>query len=48
MLVTHDAEAALLADRRYTLRDGKLLDAADQLAADEPDARGARARSAGG
>jgi putative ABC transport system ATP-binding protein len=26
VLVTHDAEAALLADRAYTLRDGKLLD----------------------
>jgi putative ABC transport system ATP-binding protein len=27
VLVTHDAEAARLADRRYTLRDGRLLDA---------------------
>jgi putative ABC transport system ATP-binding protein len=26
LLVTHDAEAAQLADRRYTLRDGKLSD----------------------
>ena len=26
MLVTHDPDAAALADRRYTLRDGKLLD----------------------
>jgi putative ABC transport system ATP-binding protein len=25
LLVTHDAEAAAIADRRYTLRDGKLL-----------------------
>ena len=25
LLVTHDAEAAPLADRRYILRDGKLL-----------------------
>jgi putative ABC transport system ATP-binding protein len=28
VLVTHDAEAARLADRGYTLRDGKLLEAA--------------------
>ncbi len=48
VLVTHDAEAALLADRCYTLRDGKLLPTADHLAADEPHARGGRARSAGG
>jgi ABC-type lipoprotein export system ATPase subunit len=48
VLVTHDAEAALLADRCYTLRDGKLLHAADHLAADESNARGERARSAGG
>jgi putative ABC transport system ATP-binding protein len=27
VLVTHDADAARLADRRYTLRDGQLLDA---------------------
>ncbi|HEV2973481.1 MAG TPA: ABC transporter ATP-binding protein [Solirubrobacteraceae bacterium] len=26
LLVTHDAEAASIADRRYTLRDGRLLD----------------------
>jgi putative ABC transport system ATP-binding protein len=26
LLVTHDAEAAAITDRRYTLRDGKLLD----------------------
>jgi putative ABC transport system ATP-binding protein len=26
VLVTHDADAARLADRRYTLRDGRLLD----------------------
>ena len=26
MLVTHDSEAAQLSDRRYTLRDGRLLD----------------------
>jgi putative ABC transport system ATP-binding protein len=29
VLVTHDVEAAQLADRRYTLRDGKLSDAED-------------------
>ncbi len=27
VLVTHDEEAAELADRRYTLRDGRLTDA---------------------
>jgi ABC-type lipoprotein export system ATPase subunit len=27
VLVTHDREAALLADRRYRMRDGRLADA---------------------
>ncbi len=32
LLVTHDAEAACLADRRYTLRDGRLRDALEPSA----------------
>jgi len=35
VLVTHDSEAAQLADRRYTLRDGKLSDAARSAHQDE-------------
>ncbi|HSZ12623.1 MAG TPA: ABC transporter ATP-binding protein [Solirubrobacteraceae bacterium] len=33
VLVTHDAEAARLSDRAYTLRDGRLLDAEQPLGA---------------
>jgi putative ABC transport system ATP-binding protein len=32
ILVTHDSEAALLADRRYRMRDGRLLGAEDHRA----------------
>jgi ABC-type lipoprotein export system ATPase subunit len=37
LLVTHDQEAAAVADRRYTLRDGR-LDEADDVAKDNPPA----------
>jgi ABC-type lipoprotein export system ATPase subunit len=37
LLVTHDAEAAALADRRLALRDGRLEH--DRLEVEEPDAR---------
>jgi putative ABC transport system ATP-binding protein len=46
VLVTHDPDAARLADRRYTLRDGKLAPAAEPLPGREPDV--ARARSTAG
>jgi len=46
VLVTHDPEAARLADRCYTLRDGRLLDF--ELPAREPGAPREGARSAGG
>jgi putative ABC transport system ATP-binding protein len=36
LLVTHDLEAAAIADRRCTLRDGSLLRQADMLAEQEP------------
>jgi putative ABC transport system ATP-binding protein len=35
LLVTHDTDAALIADRRYTLRDGRLIDA--HIHGEEPD-----------
>jgi putative ABC transport system ATP-binding protein len=36
VLVTHDSEAAALADRRYLMRDGKLSRAAEPEGASEP------------
>jgi putative ABC transport system ATP-binding protein len=46
VLVTHDPDAALLADRRYTLRDGKLAPAGEPQPGREPDL--ARAQSTAG
>jgi putative ABC transport system ATP-binding protein len=43
LLVTHDTEAASIADRRCTLRDGRLTDG--DGSGDEPDLLAARARS---
>jgi len=48
VLVTHDPEAAQLADRRFTLRDGRLLDSEDDLALHDPKAARADIRSARG
>jgi putative ABC transport system ATP-binding protein len=42
VLVTHDSEAALLADRRYRMRDGTLSDAAQPQQAAEQRSRSAR------
>lgn len=42
LLVTHDGEAAALADRRLTLRDGRLFDRRDEGSADYPGADGPR------
>ncbi len=39
VLVTHDAEAAALADRRYALRDGRLLRSDEEPSLDEGDLR---------
>jgi putative ABC transport system ATP-binding protein len=36
MLVTHDTEAATLADRSFTLRDGKLIDSDTAVSDSEP------------
>jgi putative ABC transport system ATP-binding protein len=47
VLVTHDSEAALLADRRYRMRDGKLSDGEEPEQAHELDAP-RHSRSAGG
>jgi putative ABC transport system ATP-binding protein len=43
LLVTHDTEAASIADRRYTLRDGRLLDSAPDV--EERDRLSSRAPS---
>jgi putative ABC transport system ATP-binding protein len=43
VLVTHDTEAARIADRRYTLRDGRLMDIRSEERA--PDLRSPTARS---
>jgi putative ABC transport system ATP-binding protein len=43
LLVTHDTDAASIADRRYTLRDGRLIDG--DRSSDEPDLIASRARS---
>jgi putative ABC transport system ATP-binding protein len=43
VLVTHDTDAASIADRRYTLRDGRLLDGGPD--AEEHDLLSSRARS---
>jgi putative ABC transport system ATP-binding protein len=43
LLVTHDTEAASIADRRYTLRDGRLTSA--EGGEEQPGLLGARARS---
>jgi putative ABC transport system ATP-binding protein len=43
VLVTHDTEAASIADRRYTLRDGRLLAAGSDI--EEPDLLSSRAPS---
>jgi putative ABC transport system ATP-binding protein len=40
VLVTHDAEAAALADRRYTLRDGRLLDSGQEVPGREQELTG--------
>ena len=40
ILVTHDTDAAQLADRRFILRDGRLLEAAEQPREHEPLAPG--------
>lgn len=40
LLVTHDAEAAAIADRRCTLRDGKLSDGHEETDARDPAAPG--------
>jgi putative ABC transport system ATP-binding protein len=48
VLVTHDADAAQLADRRYTLRDGRLLDGEGLSVQPRTDAIRASLRSVGG
>jgi ABC-type lipoprotein export system ATPase subunit len=51
VLVTHDSEAAQLSDRRYTLRDGRLLDGVqpgEQRASPLPAAVPRAATGAGG
>ena len=45
VLVTHDSEAALLADRRYLMRDGTLVDPEEPVAPSEL-AQGQRSRTA--
>jgi putative ABC transport system ATP-binding protein len=47
VLVTHDIEAALLADRRYRMRDGRLANAEESQDAQQPVQR-RRSRTAGG
>jgi putative ABC transport system ATP-binding protein len=47
VLVTHDPDAAALTDQRYTLRDGKLAPAEEQLAGREADVAQARSTAGG-
>jgi putative ABC transport system ATP-binding protein len=48
VLVTHDAEAAQLADSRYTMRDGRLLQSERQPGAQEAEVPRASSKTAGG
>jgi putative ABC transport system ATP-binding protein len=48
VLVTHDAEAARLADRHYTLRDGRLLHGEEQPVVRDAEVPRATSQTAGG